>query len=290
MDTIRLIRQQKAPGRSGPEQGMFVLQRALASNLPEWLAIGGKLQPHDIPWYWHWDDAAEAALRASTGRPVIVGPNILFRNSRKPRSTAEEQGVCDGPGCLALVTESTWYAELIRDQLCQFNRAQILVWPYPVELPEPSDHCNDEERYDVLIYRKSGCDDATIESIWNRWPRCREIRYGSYRRQRLIDAAARSRVCFYCSDDDRGPLALAEILMTGCPAVGISRGAPWIVDGVNGYQCDRLDNDGVLDALARAMEVSRETAAMTAMEWFSPDRVAAQAVSLLGSLLEFSNT
>lgn len=44
----------------------------------------------------------------------------------------------------------------------------------------------------------------------------------------------------YLADDDHGPLALAEILLAGCPVVGVRTGAPFIEHGVTGYFVERL--------------------------------------------------
>jgi hypothetical protein len=56
----------------------------------------------------------------------------------------------------------------------------------------------------------------------------------------LFEAARRSRACAYLADDDHGPLALQEILLAGCPVVGVRTGAPFIQDGVTGVLVDRL--------------------------------------------------
>jgi hypothetical protein len=64
--------------------------------------------------------------------------------------------------------------------------------------------------------------------------------YGQYKREQLFEAARRSRACAYLTDDDHGPLALQEILLAGCPTVGVRTGAPFIQDGVTGIFVDRL--------------------------------------------------
>jgi hypothetical protein len=56
----------------------------------------------------------------------------------------------------------------------------------------------------------------------------------------LFEAARRSRTCAYLADDDHGPLALQEILLAGCPVVGVRTGAPFIQDGVTGVFVERL--------------------------------------------------
>ena len=65
------------------------------------------------------------------------------------------------------------------------------------------------------------------------------LNYGQYKREQLFEAARRSRACAYLADD-HGPLALQEILLAGCPVVGVRTGAPFIRDGVTGVFVDRL--------------------------------------------------
>jgi hypothetical protein len=56
----------------------------------------------------------------------------------------------------------------------------------------------------------------------------------------LFEAARRSRACAYLADDDHGPLALQEILLDGCPTVGVRTGASFVRDGVTGFVVERL--------------------------------------------------
>jgi hypothetical protein len=56
----------------------------------------------------------------------------------------------------------------------------------------------------------------------------------------LFEAARRSRVCAYLADDDHGPLALQEILLAGCPNVGVRTGASFVRTGETGVVVDRL--------------------------------------------------
>ena len=181
-------------------------------------------RPGEIPWFWCWEDREAAALCASAGTPFVAGPNILFATAAHPCRIEAEREICNAASCRLLFTESAWYGELIERHRGPANRAPIVLWPYPID-PRPGGPL--PPQYDLLVYEKSGIDAAAgrracsgpgrgtsgsataaiaASSSW-RWP-------------------ARSRCCLYLSDDDRGPLALAEILLAGCPAVGDSeRGA-----------------------------------------------------------------
>jgi hypothetical protein len=72
------------------------------------------------------------------------------------------------------------------------------------------------------------------------FPRHIQIHYGQYHRDQLFEAARRSRACAYLADDDHGPLALQEILLAGCPTVGVRTGASFVKTGETGVLVDRL--------------------------------------------------
>ena len=155
------------------------------------------------------------------GAPFVAGPNILFANSRSPCRFEAERAICNAASCRLLFTESEWYRRLIRRHLGPANRASVVLWPYPID-PSPGGPM--APQLDLLIYEKSGIDAAVVASLQRAWPRHARVRYGRYRREQLWALARRARSCVYLSDDDRGPLALAEILLAGCPAVGLPRG------------------------------------------------------------------
>lgn len=255
MPTIRLVRPVNRPSGRGPGNGQYALQKLLRANKPTWLEIGGELQPGDIPWIWSWQDRAIALACHDTGRPFILGPNVLFDDSRRPCHNQEEQTLVSSPWCLLYFTESAWYADLIRTHVVGQNAAPIVVWRYPID-PIPQGPL--PVRWDVLIYAKSGYTLETIRHLGSCFSRSTVIEYGSYKRERLLDEARRSAACIYLSDDDRGPLALAEILLTGCPAVGVPHGAPWIVNGVNGFLVDDLDGEAVTQKIVDCAAFDRQ--------------------------------
>ena len=315
---IRLIRESVSAAASGPFHGQRILQNALGRYGPAWLKIGGALQADEIPWFWCWEDAQAACRWAAEGRPFILGPNVLFHNSRRPCQFLHERLLCNAASCRLLFTESAWYRDLIARQLGPANRAPIVLWPYPVveagsweleagsrgleagssqegdrvrsasasspasssqlpasnfDLPAPS--------FDLLIYAKSGYDGRLLEGLAARFPRCTVVRYGHYRREDLLRAAGGSRVCVYLSDDDRGPLALAEMLTCGCPAVGLPRGAPWIEHGINGATVNTFELDELTQAISLAMQLDRAAVAIAARREFSPKTVVRKIISAL---------
>ena len=288
---VRLIREAPSPAASGPFQGQYVLQKALRRYGPAWLKIGGTLGAGEIPWFWCWEDAQAACRCAAEGRPFILGPNVLFHDSRRPRQFAHERLLCDAASCKLLLTESGWYRELIARHLGPANRAPIAVWPYPVaeagswelEAGVPRQHLPQlpSPISQLLVYAKSGFDEALLARLQRRFPGSLVLRYGRFRREELFDAARGARACVYLSDDDRGPLALAEILLCGCPAVGVPRGAPWIEHGRNGAIISGFGMNEMLRGIALAMQANREAVTAAARRRFCPRAVVRQIVTAI---------
>jgi len=271
MRTIRLIRVVDRPGSCGPRNGQWALQGALRRRAPAWLTIGGTPRPGEVPWFWSWQDRQLAARWAAAGRPFVVGPNVLFSSSRRPCAVPAERAICQAASCRLMFTESAWYRELIEAQRGPANRAPIVLWPYPI-VPRPGGPL--PAQYDLLIYLKGDWPPALIEQLRRELPRSRVIRYGQYRREDLHAAARRSRCCLYLSQDDRGPLALAEILLAGCPAVGIPRGAPFVRPHETGVLlAGFFDTESCFEAVRRCHRLDRREVAAVAAEQFDTDRI-----------------
>ena len=113
-----------------------------------------------------------------------------------------------------------------------------------------------------------------------------QIHYGQYHREQLFEVARRSRACAYLADDDHGPLALQEILLAGCPAVGVRTGASFVKTGETGVlvgrlppgrQCVEADADRAvleiyLSAIRQAQELDRYGVRQGASTAFSTER------------------
>jgi len=239
---VELIGPVNAPGRDGPTNGMYALQKALKTRIKEegidWLSIKSlPVSEGALPWFWHWDDRRYAAWWDAQGLPFIQDPNMLFMNSATPRIDAEECALLDAKNCQAMFCHSQWYKELIEKHKGPENKSPVITWPYPID-PTPGGPLPAE--YDLLIYAKNGHRPGLLERLAELYPRHIQFHYGQYRRQDLIEAARRSRACAYLADDDHGPLALQEILLAGCPVVGVRTGASLVTDGITGVIVDRL--------------------------------------------------
>ncbi len=234
MRTIRLVRHVRRPAGSGPTNGQYTLQKFLRTIAPNWLRIGGNPSPGEIPWFWSWQDIREAKSRAENDESFLAGPNVLFLQSRFPATSYGERQILDARSCRMLFTESRWYARLIESMRGPWNAAPMVVWPYPIDPMPPWPE--EKPRWDLLIYlKRMELKDIALQ-LMEMFPNYRLVRYGRYSREELGTMASQSGCCFYLSVDDRGPLALAEILCAGCPTIGIERGAPFIRHGHTGYR------------------------------------------------------
>lgn len=149
-----------------------------------------------------------------------------------------------------------------------------------------------------MTYAKNGHRPQLLENLTELYARHIEIHYGQYKREQLFEAARRSRACAYLADDDHGPLALQEILLAGCPTVGVRTGAAFVRDGITGFWVERLppggraissQQDAVLltayvHRIAQAMEISRHQVREYAVQEYSSDRITSAIVAKLDEL------
>ncbi len=296
---VELIGPVDAPGGNGPSNGMYALQKELRKRIAsglDWLTI--KSLPASkgaLPWFWHWDDRRYAMWWDAEGQPFVQGPNLLFTNSGSPRIDREECALLDAANCRAMFCHSEWYRDLIAQHRGSANQSPIVLWPYPID-PWPGEPLPDQ--YDLLIYAKNGHRPQLLEHLAELYPRHIQIHYGQYKREQLFEAARRSRACAYLADDDHGPLALQEILLAGCPTVGVRTGASFVRDGVTGFWVEKLppggraissQQDAVLlaayvDQIGQAMEISRHQVREYAVQEYSTDRITSAIVAKLDEL------
>lgn len=238
---VELIGAVARPLGNGPTNGMFALQQALHRRIAaglDWLSIEPTPRTGDVlPWFWCWEHRSQAVAWADNGRPFAQGPNVLFTNSRRPRIDAEECAMLDAGSCRMMFCHSEWYRDLICTQRGADNRSPIALWPYPIE-PKPDGPLPPE--VDLLIYLKSGYSTAFVEYLAGCFPRHVKVRYGAYQREQLGELARRSRACVYLSDNESGGLAVAEIVLAGCPVIGVPTGAPFVRNGRTGFLVDSM--------------------------------------------------
>ena len=296
---VELIGPVDAPGGNGPSNGMYALQRALRNRIDaglDWLSIKPlPVSEGALPWFWNWADRRYAAWWDSEGLPFVQGPNLLFTNSGSPRIDAEECALLDAANCRAMFCHSEWYRDLIARHRGPANKSPIILWPYPID-PWPGEPLPDA--YDLLIYAKNGHRPQLLEHLAEVFPRHIQVHYGRYRREELFEAARRSRACAYLADDDHGPLALQEILLAGCPTVGVRTGASFVKTGKTGVVVDRLPPgascvecdadtmalDAFIDAIEQAQTSDRGLVREVAVEQFDTTRILENLLESLNSV------
>ena len=254
-----------------------------------------------LPWFWHLDGRRYAMWWDAEGQPFVQGPNMLFTNSGAPRIDREECALLDAANCRAMFCHSEWYRDLIAKHRGPANQSPIVLWPYPID-PWPGEPLPDQ--YDLLIYAKNGHRPQLLEHLAELYPRHIQIHYGQYKREQLFEAARRSRACAYLADDDHGPLALQEILLAGCPTVGVRTGASFVRAGVTGFWVEKLPPGGraissqqdadllmaYVDRIAQAMEINRHQVREYAVQEFSTDRSTSAIVGTLEEFRTFSGS
>ena len=279
---VRLRGEMNRPLGGGPNNGMYALQRGLHERIRrdglDWLEISGEAHSADLIWFWNWQDVGELSFWDSLGRPYVCGPNILFAFSGAPCSRDYEKLICNSPHCRLIFTESDWYRELINAHRGPGSTCPLVLWPYPID-PQPAGPIF-PAKYDLLILAKSGPSELP-GLLAGRYARALVLRYGQFRRDELFAAARSSRACLYMSDDDRGPLALAEILLAGCPACGIERGAPWVVDGRTGIRLARLGLDEATEAVENLLEWDRREVRQAAITMFDREAIVDTVITAL---------
>lgn len=261
---------------------MFALQRTLRWRAPEWLAIGGVPADDDLGWYWNWQDIDQVLDRIDRDLPFVIGPNILFTWSGDPGGGYGERAMLDAPSCRAIMCHGAWYEALIRENLGSRNAAVIVRWPYPI-WPEPRGPVRAD--FDVLIYNKLAEDGSVLEeSIKKAYPRSATLRYGAFRREELYALARRSRACVYLCKDESGGLAAAEILLAGCPVIGVERGSPFVLSGRTGIRIDSLNARSLIDAVALCHCFDRRQVRVNALQMFDATTIADGIITTLDQL------
>jgi hypothetical protein len=271
---VRLIREVLAPTGNGPGNGQYALQRALQRRIDEgvdWLRIGGQPRPGELPWYWSWQDRPDAARWSSHGRPFVQGPNMVFLNSRAPRADALERRLLDTPACRLWFTESAWYRDLIAAHRGPESIGPIVLWPYPID-PRPTGPAP-SARWDLLLYLKNGFFPGLADALRARFSQTAVIRYRNFQRTELWEIARQARCCAYLADDDRGPLALSEMLLCGCPTVGLATGVPFVQTGRTGVVLSGRNPTEWIAAVKRCHGLDRPHVAATAAAMFDTRRI-----------------
>ena len=244
---VNIVAQGDLDSTSGPTVLMGAFKDALAKD-PRY-SITGSPNPDSkvvwIPLYSHLQVLVDA-IRA--GRSIALGPNVVFANSQSPGAGAHEREICDYEGYKAIFWLSRWYAELGRKHFKQQTNHYILDIPMPGPWKMLKHYA--EIDCDAMIYVKGGKQEKAIaDRLCEIFPKHIKITYGGYTREALLEAARRSRACFYVSREDNYPLAAMEIGLMGCPIISDEKSCPVLIHGLTGITVpvrERGINEGLV--------------------------------------------
>lgn len=295
---VQLIRPILAPGRDDFSIGMHTLQKSLRQRIKgglDWLEI--KDLPAErgaLAWFWHYTDRSYANWWNDQGQPFVQGPNMLFLNSDNPRIDLDENRLLDASNCKGMICLSTWYSDLINQHKGPSNTSTVFNCPYPIDVDPggPTDI-----KYDLLIFSKNVHRPQLLEYLAEQFPRC-ILFHNGFQRGALLQAARSSRACVYLAENDHGSMILSEILLTGCPVVGVRNGAAFVDEGTTGLiveqfppgpKCFQSDRDSasltqLRNAIRAAEEMSHERVRDAAMSTFGMEEATDRVLRLLDEL------
>ena len=290
---FQLVGPVNEPTGDGPFNGMYALQKSLRQIGSDILEIAPPpIRKGCIPWFWFCGSRKMAARYAKANLPFIQGPNMVFDNSFSPRGGPYEPEILDSPACLLHITHPGWYLEHVRKHLGPDNPGNMLSIPYPID-PLPDEP--EEAEYDLLIYKKSNAYPELIASAQHKYPRNILVEYGHFLRLDLYEKARKSRCCLYVCNDESGGLAAQEIMLSGCPIIGIKRGSPLIIDGQTGLYLDTevstdtfstIPEDSLWESLEKVMSWNRSEVREAAIQEFDGEQIARKVLETLKNVLQ----
>jgi len=213
------------------------------------------------------------------GQQFVQGPNTVFVCNRRPRLDWLECAVLDSPQCRLMFTESEWYRQRILQHRGPANRSPVVLWPYPI-FPQParSDRLAAARRARLRqerpMARRRGSDPAAVcprrADPLRPLPARGALGGGEALTVLLLPGRRRPR-----------PLALAELLLCGCPTVGVATGAPFVESGRSGVALADPAPAAWLDAVDRCHALDRRAVAAWAAARFDPERIADTVIGAL---------
>jgi hypothetical protein len=86
---------------------------------------------------------------------------------------------------------------------------------------------------------------------------------------------------------DHGPLAVAEILLAGCPIIGVERGCPFVLAARTGIRLDHFTPISVLEGIEKCVVMDRNVVRQIALRMFDAERIAAAVIEALDYARQF---
>ena len=190
---------------------------------------------------WHWSPIYKIEfidMLINNGNIIICGPNSFFKGGGV---TEYEKYLIENKNYKYLFLHPKQYSNSTYFQ--QFlENITIYDIIYPVD---PRCYVSSPEIdriYDVLIYKKFGCEDTynSVIKIFQSY-NTNTVSYGSYKIEHLTYLASRSKCCIYLSCGETGGTACAEILCNGCPIISYCGNLTYGDDNEN---CIKLPDNG----------------------------------------------
>lgn len=280
----------------GPSICMKLLQNEIkkqitvhnSSEIPEIIITSSYLNIKDSV-VWHWSpiyDTEMLDLLIENNNIIICGPNSFFRGGNV---TEYEKYLIENKKFHYLFLHPKQYST--SDYFKEHTKeAKIYEIIYPVDFKCFMSSNNIEREYDVLIYKKYGCEDtfkSLIETLKDY--KTNVITYGNYKIDELIHLSARSKCCIYLSCGETGGTACAEILCNGCPIISYYGNLTYGDDTIN---CIKLPDNGtfiykpylILEHIKTCMKMNNNEIATNARIKFNTEKIAVDCIQMLKSI------
>jgi hypothetical protein len=236
---------------------------------------------------WHWSpiyniDILDKLLN-NNNNILICGPNSFFKGGDL---TNYEKYLIENKKYSYLFLHPKQYST--SPYLKQYMKdVKIYDIIYPV-----SPHCYKSfpcitRIYDILFYKKFGCDDTykSISSALSNYT-SNTLTYGSYKIEELIELSSCSKCCIYLSYGETGGSACAEILCNGCPIISYYGNLTYGDDEIN---CIKLPDNGtflyeinlVEKYVQKCFNMNNALIAENAREKFNLEKITSQIISIL---------
>lgn len=244
---------------------------------------------------WHWSPIYQIELidkLISNNNIIICGPNSFFKGGNV---TDYEKYLIENKKYKYLLLHPKQYsASLYFKQFAQDIQIYDIVYPVDPKcyISSPSI----ARTYDVLIYKKFGCDDTycSVKKIFESYT-TNVVTYGEYCVDDLINFAACSKCCIYLSCGETGGTACAEILCNGCPIISYYGNLTY---GDNKQNCIKLPDNGtfifkpelILEHYKTCFTMNNIAISSKAREKFDLTKIASNTISLLKNIAHENDT
>lgn len=238
---------------------------------------------------WHWSPIYHISLidlLVENKNIIICGPNSFFKGGQ---ITDYEKYLIENKKYTYLFMHPKQYSTSVyfKEHVESIKIFDII---YPVN---PKCYLSSPfiaRIYDVLIYKKFGCEDTfkSVEKMLKNY-KTNTVTYGEYQIEQLVELSASSKCCIYLSCGETGGTACAEILCNGCPIISYFGNLTYGDDRIN---CIKLPDNGtfiykpdiIIEHIETCMKMNNTTIAVEAREKFDLEKIASNTIKTLQML------